>query len=156
LGGGSSSRLFQEVREKRGLAYSIGSFTGQHAECGMWGIYAGCLPAKADEVLAICQAEIAKVLVGGLTDEELARGKGQLRGSMVLSLEDPSSRMIRLGKSELVYPRLEPVDEILASIEAVTQDDVREVAELVLGRPKALAVVGPYDNPDGFAAAVAS
>jgi predicted Zn-dependent peptidase len=156
LGGGSSSRLFQEVREKRGLAYSIGSFTGQHAECGLWGIYAGCLPAKADEVLAICQAEIAKVLAGGLTDEELARGKGQLRGSMVLGLEDPSSRMIRLGKSELVYPRLEPVDEILAAIEAVSQDDVREVAEAVLSQPKALAVVGPFDDADPFAAAVAS
>jgi predicted Zn-dependent peptidase len=156
MGGGSSSRLFQEVREKRGLAYSIGSFAGQHAECGMWGIYAGCLPAKADEVLAICQSEIAKLLAGGLTDEELARGKGQLRGSMVLSLEDPSSRMIRLGKSELVYPRLEPVDEILASIEAVTQDDVREVAEQVLGAPKALAVVGPFDDADAFASAVAN
>jgi predicted Zn-dependent peptidase len=156
MGGGSSSRLFQEVREKRGLAYSIGSFAGQHAECGMWAIYAGCLPAKADEVLDICQSEIAKLLAGGLTDEELARGKGQLRGSMVLSLEDPSSRMIRLGKSELVYPRLEPVDEILASIEAVTQDDVREVAEQVLGAPKALAVVGPFDDADAFASAVAS
>jgi predicted Zn-dependent peptidase len=156
LGGGSSSRLFQEVREKRGLAYSIGSFTGQHAECGMWGIYAGCLPAKADEVLAICQSEIAKVLSGGLTDEELARGKGQLRGSMVLSLEDPSSRMIRLGKSELVYPRLEPVDEILAAIEAVSQEDVREVAEQVLGQPKALAVVGPFDDADAFASVVAN
>jgi predicted Zn-dependent peptidase len=119
----------------------------------MWGIYAGCLPAKADEVLAICQSEIAKVLADGLTDEELTRGKGQLRGSMVLSLEDPSSRMIRLGKSELVYPRLEPVDEILASIEAVSQDDVREVAELVLGQPKALAVVGPFDDADAFASA---
>ena len=86
----------------------------------MWGIYAGCLPAKADEVLAICRDEVAKVIADGLTDEELDRGKGQLRGSIVLGLEDPSSRMSRLGKSELVYPRLEPVDEILAAIEAVT------------------------------------
>ena len=155
LGGGMSSRLFQEVREKRGLAYSVYSFSSQHADCGQWGIYAGCLPAKADEVLAICQDEIAKGIDSGLTDEELERGKGQLRGSIVLGLEDPSSRMSRLGKSELVYPRLEPVEEILAAIEAVTHDQVREVAAAVLGQPKALAVVGPFDSDDAFGSALA-
>ncbi len=152
LGGGMSSRLFQEVREKRGLAYSVYSFSSQHADCGIWGIYAGCLPAKADDVLAICRDEVAKVIEHGLTDEELDRGKGQLRGSIVLGLEDPSSRMSRLGKSELVYPRLEPVDEILAAIEAVTHDDVRAVATAILGQPKALAVVGPFDDADAFTA----
>jgi predicted Zn-dependent peptidase len=152
LGGGMSSRLFQEVREKRGLAYSVYSFSSQHADTGMWGIYAGCLPAKADEVLAICREEIAKVVAGGLTAAELDRGKGQLRGSIVLGLEDPSSRMSRLGKAELVYPRLEPVDEILASIDAVTHDDVRDVAAAVLGQPKALAVVGPFDDAGSFTA----
>jgi predicted Zn-dependent peptidase len=155
LGGGMSSRLFQEVREKRGLAYSVYSFSSQHADTGQWGIYAGCLPAKADEVLAICQEEVAKVIESGLTDEELDRGKGQLRGSIVLGLEDPSSRMSRLGKSELVYPALEPVDEILAAIEAVTHDEVRAVAADVLSRPKALAVVGPFDDADGFSSVVA-
>jgi predicted Zn-dependent peptidase len=154
LGGGMSSRLFQEVREKRGLAYSVYSFSSQHADTGLWGVYAGCLPAKADEVLSICREEIDKVVSGGLTDAELDRGKGQLRGSIVLGLEDPSSRMSRLGKSELVYPRLEPVEEILASIEAVTHDDVREVAATVLARPKALAVVGPFDDADAFTAAL--
>jgi predicted Zn-dependent peptidase len=154
LGGGMSSRLFQEVREKRGLAYSVYSFSSQHADTGLWGVYAGCLPAKADEVLAICRDEIDKVVSGGLTDAELDRGKGQLRGSIVLGLEDPSSRMSRLGKSELVYPRLEPVEEILASVEAVTHDDVREVAAIVLAQPKALAVVGPFDNADTFTAAL--
>ncbi len=153
LGGGMSSRLFQEVREKRGLAYSVYSFASQHAETGMWGVYVGCLPAKADEVLAICQEEIAKVVSGGLTDAELERGKGQLRGSIVLGLEDPSSRMSRLGKAELVYPRLEPVEEILASIEAVTHDDVRGVAAEILDLPKALAVVGPFDDAGGASAA---
>jgi predicted Zn-dependent peptidase len=156
LGGGMSSRLFQEVREKRGLAYSVYSFSSQHADCGQWGIYAGCLPAKADDVIAICRDEVAKIIEGGLTDEELTRGKGQLRGSIVLGLEDPSSRMSRLGKSELVYPVLEPVDEILAKIEAVTHDDVRSVAAQVLGLPKALAVVGPFDDADAFDPAVAS
>jgi len=152
FGGGMSSRLFQEVREKRGLAYSVYSFAAQHADTGMWGIYVGCLPAKADEVLAICTEEITRLVEGGLTDAELARGKGQVRGSIVLGLEDPSSRMSRLGKSELVYPRLEPVDEVLTSIDAVTHDDVRAVAVEILTRPKALAVVGPFDDASAFQA----
>ena len=155
LGGGMSSRLFQEIREKRGLAYSVYSFASQHSDSGLWATYIGCLPAKADEVLAICQEEIAKVVSGGLTDAELDRGKGQLRGSLVLGLEEPSSRMSRLGKSELVYSRLEPVEEILAAIEGVTHDDVRRIAAQVLGQPKVLAVVGPFDDNAPFAAALA-
>jgi len=145
-----SSRLFQEVREKRGLAYSVYSFASQHADTGMWGVYAGCLPSKADEVLSICAAEVAKVAADGLTDEELERGKGQVRGGIVLGLEDPSSRMTRLGKAELVYPALEPVDDIIAAINAVTHDDVLQVASEVLTRPKALAVVGPFDDASAF------
>jgi predicted Zn-dependent peptidase len=150
FGGGMSSRLFQEVREKRGLAYSVYSFAGQHADTGMWGIYVGCLPSKADDVLAICGEEITRLVEGGLTDAELARGKGQVRGSIVLGLEDPSSRMSRLGKSELVYPRLEPVDEVIAAIDAVTHDDIRAIAAEILTRPKALAVVGPFDDTSAF------
>jgi predicted Zn-dependent peptidase len=150
FGGGMSSRLFQEVREKRGLAYSVYSFSGQHADTGIWGVYVGCLPSKADDVLAICAEEITKLVEGGLTDAELARGKGQVRGSIVLSLEDPSSRMSRLGKSELVYPRLEPVDEVLAMIDAVTHDDIRAIAAEILTRPKALSVVGPFDDASAF------
>jgi len=150
FGGGMSSRLFQEIREKRGLAYSVYSFAAQHADTGMWGIYVGCLPAKADEVLGICAEEIARVVEAGLTDAELARGKGQVRGSIVLGLEDPSSRMSRLGKSELVYPRLEPVDEVLTAIDAITHDDIRAVAAEILTRPKALAVVGPFDDASAF------
>jgi predicted Zn-dependent peptidase len=155
LGGGMSSRLFQEVREKRGLAYSVYSFASQHADTGMWGVYVGCLPAKAEEVLSICTAEVAKVVSGGLSDAELDRGKGQVRGGMVLGLEDPSSRMTRLGKSELVYPSLEPVDDVLAAIDAVTHDDIRAIAAEVLTRPKVLAVVGPYDNEGAFSSALA-
>jgi predicted Zn-dependent peptidase len=150
FGGGMSSRLFQEVREKRGLAYSVYSFSAQHADSGLWGVYVGCLPSKADEVLSICVDEIAKVAEGGLSDAELARGKGQVRGSIVLGLEDPSSRMSRLGKAELVYPRLEPVDDVLASIDAVTHDDIRAIAAEILTRPKALAVVGPFDEGTEF------
>jgi len=150
LGGGMSSRLFQEVREKRGLAYSVYSFASQHADTGLWGIYAGCLPSKADEVLSICSAEVTKVIESGLTDAELDRGKGQVRGGIVLGLEDPSSRMTRIGKAELVYPNLEPVDEILAAIDAVTHDDIRAIAAEVLSRPKVLAVVGPFEDDSVF------
>ena len=146
LGGGMSSRLFQQVREKRGLAYSVYSFASQHADTGLWGIYVGCLPGKADEVLSICSAEVAKVIESGLTDAELERGKGQVRGGIVLGLEDPSSRMTRIGKSELVYPGLEPVDDILAAIDAVTHDDIRAVAAEILTKPKVLAVVGPFED----------
>src|SRR5246127_2321373 len=154
LGGGMSSRLFQEVREKRGLAYAVYSFASQHADTGMWGIYVGCLPSKADEVLSICSAEVAKVIESGLTDGELERGKGQVRGGIVLGLEDPSSRMTRLGKSELVYPGLEPVDDVLAAIDAVTHDDIRAVAAEILTRPKVLAVVGPFEDESAFSAAL--
>jgi predicted Zn-dependent peptidase len=154
LGGGMSSRLFQEIREKRGLAYSVYSFASQHADTGMWGIYAGCLPSKADEVLSICAAEVAKVVAEGFSDAELERGKGQVRGGIVLGLEDPSSRMTRLGKSELVYSSLEPVDDVLAAIDRVTHDDIRAIAAEVLTRPKALAVVGPFDDPETFSTAL--
>ena len=154
LGGGMSSRLFQEIREKRGLAYSVYSFASQHADTGLWGVYVGCLPSKADEVLSIVSAEVAKVVESGLTDAELDRGKGQVRGGIVLGLEDPSSRMTRLGKSELVYPGLEPVDEVLAAIDAVSHDDIRAIATEILTRPKVLAVVGPYDDAEAFSSAV--
>jgi predicted Zn-dependent peptidase len=157
LGGGMSSRLFQEVREKRGLAYSVYSYSSQYADTGLFGVYAGCQPARVGEVLSICRDEIAKVAADGISDEELARGKGQLRGSLVLGLEDTGSRMSRLGKSELVQGELLSVDEVLGRIEAVTLDDVREVASGLLTAPMALAAVGPFDDRarDSLTSAVA-
>ena len=154
LGGGMSSRLFQEVREKRGLAYSVYSYAAHHAETGMFGVYAGCQPARAREVLDICREQLAAVAYSGITAEELVRGKGQLAGSLVLGLEDTGSRMSRLGKSELVYGELLTVDEVLARIDAVTLDDVRAVASEVLTAKPTLAVIGPFDDDD-FADAVA-
>ena len=146
LGGGMSSRLFQEIREKRGLAYSVYSYTAQYADSGIFGVYAGCQPAKAQEVLSICRDEVGKAATECLTDEELERGKGQLRGAMVLGLEDTGSRMSRIGKSELVYESLLPVDEVLARVEAVTLDDVRAIAHEVLAGPQALTVIGPVGD----------
>ncbi len=154
FGGGMSSRLFQEVREKRGLAYAVYSFASHYADSGMVGIYAGCLPSKIDEVLDICRDELAKVVSSGLTDEELERGKGQLRGSLVLGLEDTGSRMGRLAKADLVYGELLSVDEILRRIDAVTLDDVRHIAKELLEAAPTLAVVGPFEDADRFTGAV--
>jgi predicted Zn-dependent peptidase len=146
LGGGMSSRLFQEVREKRGLAYSVYSYTSQYADTGTFGVYAGCQPGKVEDVLAICRDEVVEAAERGITEEELARGKGQARGSMVLSLEDTGSRMSRIGKSELVYDQLLSVDEVLAKIDAVTLDDIRAVAADVLAQPMTLTVIGPFED----------
>jgi hypothetical protein len=107
-------------------------------------------------VLSICTAEVAKVVETGLTDAELDRGKGQVRGGIVLGLEDPSSRMTRLGKAELVYPGLEPVEEILTAIDAVTHDDIRAIAAEILTKPKVLAVVGPFEDDAPFQSALLS
>ncbi|GII89847.1 M16 family metallopeptidase [Sinosporangium siamense] len=148
LGGGMSSRLFQEIREKRGLAYSTYSYTSQYSDTGQFGIYVGCLPSKVDDVLKICRDEIARVVAHGITDEEIARGKGQMRGGLVLGLEDTGSRMSRIGKGELVYDRLLTVDEVLKRIEEVTAEEILEVARDVLQRPLTLAVIGPYGDKD--------
>lgn len=152
LGGGMSSRLFQEVREKRGLAYSVYSYSTQYADSGLFGVYAGCLPQKVDEVIELCSGELVSVAERGVTDDEVARGKGQLRGSLVLGLEDTGSRMTRIGKSELVHGELLNVDELLERISAVTPDDVRAVAADVLGARQSLAVIGPFDPDRSFAA----
>jgi predicted Zn-dependent peptidase len=149
LGGGMSSRLFQEIREKRGLAYSVYSYTAQHAEAGIFAVYAGCAPAKVGEVLDLVRDGLAEVAAHGLTDAEVARGKGMTKGSLVLGLEDTGSRMSRLGKGELLYDRLLSVDELLAAVDAVTPDDVRSIAAEVLSRPMSLAAIGPLDEmPD--------
>jgi predicted Zn-dependent peptidase len=146
LGGGMSSRLFQEVREKRGLAYSVYSFSSTYADTGLFGVYAGCHPKKARDVLELCREQLALTAAAGITVEELARGKGQMRGGFVLGLEDTGSRMSRLGKSELVYGELMTVDEVLAHINTVTLDDVQMLAFDLLRGPNALAVIGPYDD----------
>jgi predicted Zn-dependent peptidase len=148
LGGGMSSRLFQEIRERRGLAYSVYSYTSQYADTGLFAVYAGCAPGKVDEVLDLTRAELARVAAGGLTDDEVARGKGMAKGSLVLGLEDTGSRMSRLGKGELVYGELLSVDELLARVDAVTPAQVRRVAAEVLAEPMSLAVIGPFRGHD--------
>jgi predicted Zn-dependent peptidase len=148
LGGGMSSRLFQEVREKRGLAYSVYSYSSHHHDTGMFGVYAGCSPSRVDEVLRLCRDELGSAADKGVTDEEITRAKGQMRGSLVLGLEDTGSQMSRIGKAELVHGEVAGVDELLARIEAVTPDDVRAVADDVLRRPFSLGIIGPFPDRD--------
>jgi predicted Zn-dependent peptidase len=146
LGGGMSSRLFQEIREKRGLAYSVYSYGSQYADAGLFGVYAGCAPGKIEEVLDLARTELEKVAASGVTAEEVARGKGMVKGSYVLGLEDTGSRMSRLAKSELLYGDLMGVDELLAQVDRVTLDDVNALAHDLLSQPMSLAVVGPFDS----------
>ncbi|MET9959798.1 pitrilysin family protein [Streptomyces sp. NPDC006326] len=143
LGGGMSSRLFQEVREKRGLAYSVYSYTSGFADTGLFGVYAGCRPSQVHDVLQICRGELDKVVSEGLTDEEIKRAIGQLSGSTVLGLEDTGAIMSRIGKSELCWGDQMSVDDMLTRIAAVTPDDVRSVARDVLAQRPSLSVIGP-------------
>ncbi|WP_371481481.1 M16 family metallopeptidase [Kitasatospora sp. NBC_00315] len=147
LGGGMSSRLFQEVREKRGLAYSVYSYSSSYSDSGLFGIYAGCQPKRVEQVLDICRQELAKVVEEGITEEELRRAIGQISGSTVLGMEDTGSLMNRIGKAELSYGHHLSVDEMLAKIASVTLEDVHAVARDVLGahRPS-LALIGPITD----------
>ncbi len=150
LGGGMSSRLFQEIREKRGLAYSVYSFAQQFAGTGVLGFYAGSHPSKAVEVVEIIREVLADVAENGMTSAEIARAKGAVRGSLVLSQEDSGSRMSRIGKSEIVYGEIMGFDEILNEISSVTPEAVRKVAsEFLLQRPT-LALVGPFTQTKKF------
>ncbi len=150
LGGGMSSRLFQEVRERRGLAYSVYAFSSGYADAGIFGTYAGCLPSKVDEVLALTSAELDKVAREGLTAEELARGKGQSKGSIVLGMEDTGSRMSRLGTADLTLGELPSIDATLARIDEVTLEQISDEAARILSVPRALTVIGPFEDAARF------
>ena len=143
LGGGMSSRLFQEVREKRGLAYTTYAFDASYAGAGALGLYAGCAPEAVDEVCAVMVGEFERLAADGVTDRELARARGQIRGAMVLGGEDSLSRMGRLGRGEVVTGRLRSMEENLRLLDAVTAEQVRELAAWLVGRARARVLVGP-------------
>src|SRR4029078_2647386 len=124
-------------------ASAFSSLPPPPADPALVGVSVGCLPAKLDDVLAVVRAELAKVGTDGLTDEELQRGKGQLRGGLVLGLEDSGSRMSRLGKGELVSDELLSIDEVIARIDAVTLDDVSTLAKDRFSQPEILAIAAP-------------
>lgn len=155
LGGGMSSRLFQEVREKRGLAYSVYASMQQFAGSGILSLYAGCNPDKATEVTSIFRHVLSDLITSGLSDEELERAKGQVAGSMVLGQEDTGSRMVRIGKSELVYGEIKSMDEILSNVRTVNQSAITELAEEIFTTQPTLAIVGPYKQSGKFKSAVA-
>lgn len=147
LGGGMSSRLFQTIREERGLAYSIYSWAAGWTDAGMWGAYAGVTPRRLPELLEVLLAELDG-LADSVTDAEVERARGTLQGSLVLGLEDPGSRMSVLGRWTAAGRELVDVDTMLARIGAVTTAQVRDVAADVLGGRRHLAVVGPVDGSD--------
>jgi len=148
LGGGISSRLFQEVRERRGLAYSIWSERTHYDDVGTLTVSVGTAPEHAREVLALVHGELDRMGAGGITPRELAVAQGHLRAETLLSLEDSGARMSRIGASLLLHGRVMEVDEVLAKVEAVTVDDVAAVAADLAGEARTLSVVGPFD-PDG-------
>jgi len=150
LGGGMSSRLFQEIREKRGLAYSVYAYAQQFAGSGQIGFYAGCNPTKAIEVVEIIREVLADVAENGMSHEEIERAKGAVRGTLVLSQEDSASRMSRIGKNEIVYGQVMGFDDILKAIARVNPSDVREIASEYLTKSPTLALVGPFKNEAKF------
>ena len=144
LGGSMSSRLFQEIREKRGLAYSIGSYSQSFREGGYFAVYSGTSPKTAAQVIDLVKTEFANVHKNNITEKELERAKNQFRGSIVMSQEGMNSRMRRIGSNELVYDRVIPIDETMAKITAVTLDDIAQIAEyLFASETYAMATVGP-------------
>jgi predicted Zn-dependent peptidase len=148
LGGGLSSRLFQEIRERRGLAYSVWSERIAYGDAGMVSIGLGTAPEHVSEALTIVTDALGDLGAHGITERELRVAAGNLRADMLLASEDSGARMGRIGAAQLLYHEVLPVDEVLARIEAVTIDDVRAVAAELAAAPRTLSVVGPFDPSD--------
>jgi predicted Zn-dependent peptidase len=143
LGSGPSSRLFQTVREDRGLTYAISSSVSQYVDAGALTVGAGCTPPNAEELLRLVLEEVGRIVEQGVTEDELARAQRSLRGSILLGLEDPGSRASRLGVGETLRGAVIPVEEQLRAIESVELDDVAALAREVLGVPPVVSLVGP-------------
>lgn len=151
LGSGMASRLFQEIREERGLAYSIYSYYAEFNDAGKWIVSGGVEIGKVYEAIAASLAELRKLRDEGITEDELQRVKEQVKGGVLIGLEDTWSVASRNGSHILRYDQVIPVEQVVAEIEAVTQDDVLRVAQRLI-KPDSLylAVIGPYDNDDSF------
>ena len=145
LGGNMSSRLFQEIREKRGLAYNIGTFARSYRDSGTFCVYGGTSPAAYEQVVELTNTEIGKVRAEGISQDELIKAKTQVRGALVLGLESMSSRMNRYGESLLSLGRISPVEEVLSKYEAVTNESIIEAASHVFTEGMQTAsTIGPY------------
>lgn len=151
LGGGLSSRLFQEVREQRGMAYTVFSYHSTYVDTGLFAIYAGTTPSNSREVVECILGEILDIKANSLTKEELERTKSQIKGSLYLGLESVGSRMSRLGKTELTYNRLITPEEVVEKLEKVTFEDVRRVMNRLWVKDKiSLLMLGPAGNEVGL------
>ena len=148
LGGGMSSRLFREIRETRGLAYAVHSFRLPFADAGASAIYVGTTPSQSDEVLKIIREQLDLIVADGITDEELERAKGHVKGALALGLEDPNSRMNRIGRTELTGMEHLTVEETVERIAAVTPEEIRSVAALAYTAPYVIGAVGPFGADD--------
>ncbi len=142
LGGGMSSRLFQEIREKRGLAYSVYSFNQGYSDAAAFGLYAGCSPQKATEVIKLMIAELGKVATDGITEAELDLAKGNISGGLALKFESTQARMSRLSGAELTDGEFIDLDESLSRYSAVQLSDVQALAKLLFEAPKSFVAVG--------------
>ena len=142
LGGGMSSRLFQEIREKRGLAYTAYSFGASYAGAGLFGIYAGTAPQNVREVVQLAQDELQRMAEQGVSEEELERALGQIAGSSALALEDSDTRMGRLARAELGTGELFDLDTSLERFAAVTNEDIVAVAQMLTAQPLQMVAVG--------------
>jgi predicted Zn-dependent peptidase len=144
LGGNMSSRLFQEVREKRGLTYSIYSFLSTYMDAGLFGVYAGTTKDELGEVVDLILKELRALRAGEIREEDLSAAKEYLRGGMILSLEGSDGRMNRLGKDEICFGRHIPLEEILADLAEVSQASIAEVVhEMLDSHPLCLTLLGP-------------
>lgn len=147
LGGGMSSRLFQEIREKRGLAYSVGSYAMNYSAGGAFTIYGGTSPKTWGQVQELVREEVGKLIHQGLEDGELERNKKCLSGHIVLALEGMSSRMNRMARNELMFGREITVEETLQKLHAVTEQQVRDMAADILDESKiSITAIGPFDH----------
>ncbi len=139
-----SSRLFQQVRESRGLAYSVYSYRAAYEETGSFSVYAGTAPERVAETLRVVRDELARVVAEGVAESELQAAKGHLKGSTTMALETSSSRMHRLGRGLLTLGEVPSVDAMVDAVEAVTTEDLRRVIDRVLATDEqVLSVVGP-------------
>jgi predicted Zn-dependent peptidase len=154
FGGSTSSRLFREVREKRGLAYSVGSYTQQYVDSGLIGTYVGTRQDNVQEACEIIGRELASIHTEGITDDELARAKEHVKGRMVLSSESTAARMGRIGKSVLFGTPLLTLDELLVKVDAVTSQDVAELAR-ELYAPDSLSAAAIAPSEERFRSALA-
>ncbi len=146
VGGSMSSRLFQEVRERQGLVYSIYSGNAAFRDCGLFYIYAGTEPAHFLRVLRLVVEELRKLKRGGVSADEVSRAKDHLKGSLMLSLESTSSRMTRLAKQELYFGQSFSLDEILAAVDRVTPEEMEAlIGRLLTGTPLSLVALGPVN-----------